>query len=302
MRRFNRPLVPALLASVLILGACSSSGESESTPGASGDLPTVEGGFGEEPTITYPDSMPSEDLEVSVLSEGDGREVVAGDILVADYIGQIWDGDTFDNSFERPVPADFPIGMSMVIAGWDQGLVGQKVGSRVLLSIPSELGYAQGNEGAGIKVGDTIVFVVDIINTFGVADAGEADAKIVDGAFDDLPIEIDGELGEPVSISIKDGATPPTELVTTVLAEGSGPKIEPGTTAMHFAFATWGGDGGLSTWEDEQVASMTLGNGTTYFDELVGVPAGSRALVQIPASGGADPMAVIVDVLGQPRR
>lgn len=305
--RRGRAFFPAALAFSLLLGACSggeSTPETEVDSSAKGNviLPTVAGGFGEEPKITFPDGEPSDELEVQVLSEGDGRVIEKADLLIADYVGQLWDGDIFDNSFERPDPAAFPIGVSMVIPGWDQGLVGQKIGSRVLLSIPSELGYAEGNPGAGIEKGDTIVFVVDIINAIGAQEAGDPAAKVKPGAFDDLPINIEGDLGEQVSISVKDDAPAPTELVTTVLAEGSGAPVVEGQTALHFAVANWGSEGGVSTWDDGQVASMTLGGGTTYFDELVGVPVGSRVLVQIPASGGSAPMAVLIDVMGQPKR
>src|SRR5690625_7045188 len=102
-------------------------------------MPTVEGDFGEEPTITYPSGSPSQELEVQVLSEGDGPVVEQADVLIADYIGQIWDSDTFDNSFVRPEPTSLPIGVNMVIAGWDQGLGGHTVGSSVVLSFVSGL-------------------------------------------------------------------------------------------------------------------------------------------------------------------
>lgn len=302
----RRPILPALLASVLFLGACSNTAEEEPAPapapGGDGAMPSVEGEFGAEPTITYPDGDPSGELEVEVLEDGDGAEVEPGDILVADYIGQVWDADTFDNSFIRDEPATFPIGVGMVIKGWDDGLVGQKIGSRVMLSIPSELGYAEGNPGAGIEPGDTIFFVVDIIDTYGVTDAGDPEAKVVDEAVAEMPVEIEGELGEPVTVSVKDDAPVPTEPVTTVLAEGNGAEVEPGTTALHFAIAVWDGQEGASTWEDEQVASMNLGDGSTPFDGLIGIPVGSRALIELPAGGGAEPMAIVVDVIGQPRR
>ena len=68
------------------------------------------------------------------------------------------------HSFDRGQPLSFQIGVGMVIRGWDEGLVGQRVGSRVLLSIPSELGYgSRGVPQAGIKGGDTLVFVTEIL-------------------------------------------------------------------------------------------------------------------------------------------
>jgi len=129
-------------------------------------LPEVSGSFGQKPTLTFPDASPSEELEVLVLSRGDGPLVEAGDDLEVHYLGQSWNGGVFDNSYDRGSSISFPIGVGAVIGGWDQGLVGQQVGSRVLLSIPSHLGYGdRGVPQAGIKGGDTLVFVVDIVGT-----------------------------------------------------------------------------------------------------------------------------------------
>lgn len=302
----RRSALPALVASALLLSACGGSSEESNTDAnaatAPGDLPVVAGEFGAEPEITYPESGPPESLEVEVLSEGDGAEVAAGDDLVADYIGQIWDGEAFDNSFTRSEPAVFPIGVSAVIKGWDEGLVGQNVGSRVLLSIPSELGYPEGQPSAGIEKGDTIVFVVDIIDTYGGTSAGDADAEIVDGALDDLPVDITGDLGEPAEITIKDGASAPEEATVSVLARGKGEETREGSTALHYVIDVWDSEESASTWEDEKVAVTTLGDGTTPFDVLIGEPVGSRALIQVPAVPGGDAMAILVDIVGQPTR
>src|SRR6478609_2136926 len=129
-------------------------------------LPEVSGSFGEKPTLTFPAGSPSGELEVSVLSRGDGALVEAGDDIEVHYLGQSWNGGVFDNSYDRRSSISFGIGVGQVIAGWDEGLVGQQVGSRVLLSIPSHLGYGdRGVPQAGIKGGDTLVFVVDIVGT-----------------------------------------------------------------------------------------------------------------------------------------
>ena len=129
-------------------------------------LPEVSGSFGEKPALTFPADAPSGDLEVLVLSRGDGALVEAGDDIEVHYLGQSWNGGVFDNSYDRRSSISFGIGVGQVIAGWDEGLVGQQVGSRVLLSVPSHLGYGdRGVPQAGIKGGDTLVFVVDIVGT-----------------------------------------------------------------------------------------------------------------------------------------
>lgn len=125
---------------------------------------TVTGDFGRKPALTFTGGDPSEELLVEVLHEGEGPEVEAGDEIHCHYLGQVWDGDVFDNSYDRGQALSFQIGVGMVIRGWDEGLVGRRVGSRVLLSIPSDLGYGdRGVPQAGIRGGDTLVFVTDIL-------------------------------------------------------------------------------------------------------------------------------------------
>lgn len=127
-------------------------------------LPEVSGSYGTKPTLTFPEGAAPQELEVVVLSRGDGELVEAGQDIEVHYLGQSWQGGVFDNSYDRGSSISFPIGVGAVIAGWDEGLVGQQVGSRVLLSIPSHLGYGdRGVPQAGIKGGDTLVFVVDIV-------------------------------------------------------------------------------------------------------------------------------------------
>lgn len=107
---------------------------------------------------------PTDSLRTAVLVQGDGPVVEKGQTLAVDYLGQVYDGKKpFDESFSAQ-PASFPIGVDQVVKGWDQALVGQTVGSRVMLAIPPELGYGkEGNSKAGIKGTDTLYFVVDIL-------------------------------------------------------------------------------------------------------------------------------------------
>lgn len=130
------------------------------------NFPEVSGSFGEKPVLTFPANDPSGDLEVQVLQAGTGEVVEAGDNIEVHYLGQVWQGGVFDNSYDRRDTITFGIGIGQVIAGWDDGLVGKTVGSRVVLSIPSHLGYGdRGVPQAGIRGGDTLVFVVDIVGT-----------------------------------------------------------------------------------------------------------------------------------------
>ncbi|WP_024285395.1 FKBP-type peptidyl-prolyl cis-trans isomerase [Cellulomonas sp. KRMCY2] len=130
------------------------------------NLPTASGVFGDKPVLTFPDTPAPTGLGVQVLSRGEGELVVSGDDIEVNYYGQVWGGRMFDNSYDRGSSISFPIGVGAVIGGWDEGLVGQQVGSRVLLSIPPHLGYGdRGMPQAGIGGADTLVFVVDIKGT-----------------------------------------------------------------------------------------------------------------------------------------
>ncbi|MBX9245022.1 FKBP-type peptidyl-prolyl cis-trans isomerase [Actinotalea ferrariae] len=133
---------------------------------ADNTLPTASGSFGDKPVLTFPDTPAPTELGVQVISQGTGELVESGDDIEVNYYGQVWGGRMFDNSYDRGSSISFPIGVGAVIGGWDEGLVGQAVGSRVLLSIPPHLGYGErGMPQAGIGGTDTLVFVVDIIGT-----------------------------------------------------------------------------------------------------------------------------------------
>jgi FKBP-type peptidyl-prolyl cis-trans isomerase len=148
-------------------GTVSASGTKVSSGG--GDLPTVSAAQGSAPKVTIPKGVtPPTTLVSKTLIKGSGPVVTKGEYLVAQYTGVNWrTGSVFDSSWERSLPYSFKIGASpsQVIPGWDQGLVGQTVGSRVLLVIPPKDAYGSaGQSQAGIKGTDTLVFVVDIIS------------------------------------------------------------------------------------------------------------------------------------------
>jgi peptidylprolyl isomerase len=130
-------------------------------------LPTVVLGKDGAPTITVPKTKPPASLVVQPLINGTGAKVVKGQTITVNYTGVIWPGGKqFDSSWTNGSPAVFPIGVGKVITGWDEGLVGKRVGSQVLMVIPPDKGYGvTGKPEAGIKGTDTLVFVVDILDT-----------------------------------------------------------------------------------------------------------------------------------------
>ncbi|KAB2348956.1 FKBP-type peptidyl-prolyl cis-trans isomerase [Actinomadura rudentiformis] len=128
-------------------------------------LPKVQGAAGKAPTVTVPRVAAPKKLAMKVLVEGTGPEVRKGQLLALQYVGLFWrDGKVFDSSWSGGRPYATTIGTGQVVKGWDDGLLGRKVGSRVLLVVPPALGYgAKGLPQAGIKGDDTLVFVVDVL-------------------------------------------------------------------------------------------------------------------------------------------
>jgi peptidylprolyl isomerase len=136
----------------------------QTTNGGTG-LPTVTPATGKAPTIKVPATTPPTKLQVKTLLKGKGPKVASGDYIVVQYTGVNWrTKKVFDSSWSRSEPFALNIGVGQVVKGWDTGLVGQTVGSRVLLVIPPAEGYGKaGSSQAGIKGTDTLVFVVDIL-------------------------------------------------------------------------------------------------------------------------------------------
>jgi peptidylprolyl isomerase len=129
-------------------------------------LPTVKVDAKGVPSITMPAGAAPTKLVAQDLIAGKGAVVKAGQTVSVNYVGAIWPGGkVFDSSYARGMLSDTVIGEGEVIKGWDQGLVGQRVGSRVMLVIPPDMGYGtSGNTSAGIKGSDTLVFVVDLLD------------------------------------------------------------------------------------------------------------------------------------------
>lgn len=119
----------------------------------------------EKPEIDFPDSPPPSDLEVTDINEGDGAEATAGSSVLAHYVGVAHStGEEFDASWNRGEPLPFKLGVGQVIPGWDQGIVGMKVGGRRQLVIPPHLAYGDRGAGAVIAPGETLIFVVDLVD------------------------------------------------------------------------------------------------------------------------------------------
>ena len=118
----------------------------------------------EKPEIEFPGDNPPSELVVEDQIVGDGAEAVAGSTVLAHYVGVAHStGEEFDASWNRGEPLRFRLGVGQVISGWDQGLQGMRVGGRRTITIPPQLGYGDRGAGSAIKGGETLIFVVDLV-------------------------------------------------------------------------------------------------------------------------------------------
>jgi peptidylprolyl isomerase len=298
----------SLVAAVALGSSLVACGSEE--PDAGGDFGKsgikVTESFGKKPTVTHKEGEPDKGLVTEVLQEGAGAEVKKGQLLVANYLGQIWrDNKVFDNSWDRGAPASFPIGVGGVVDGWDEGLVGKKAGSRVLLSIPPDKGYKeQGNQQAGIQGTDTLIFVVDIIGAF------DSSKKAAGGATQAIPAgnpQVTGPISAEAKVTVPKGLKAPAKQGNPIVViKGTGKPLEKNTMLqMHYSIYDYTGKKQFSTWVASQqsptaspVAQPIAPAGAKEGEggplaTLVGVPIGSRVLMHLPPQQGQSAFVVL---------
>ncbi len=118
-----------------------------------------------KPEIDFPGGEPPAELEITDIWEGDGPTASPGDTVQVHYVGVAYStGEQFDASWDRDEPLSFRLGVGHVIAGWDQGVQGMKVGGRRQLIIPPGLAYGDRGAGNAIAPGETLIFVCDLVS------------------------------------------------------------------------------------------------------------------------------------------
>lgn len=118
----------------------------------------------EKPEIDAPEGPAPTDLEITDITVGDGEEAVTGKQVSVHYVGVTHSGgEEFDASYGRGAPLEFPLGVGMVIPGWEQGIEGMRVGGRRKLVIPPHLAYGERGAGGVIGPNETLIFVCDLV-------------------------------------------------------------------------------------------------------------------------------------------
>lgn len=211
-----------------------------------------------------------DELEITDLVEGDGAVAATGDQVEVHYVGALGaDGSEFDTSWARGQPFTFTLGSGQVIAGWDQGIAGMKVGGRRVLQIPAGLAYGPNSPGPDIPANSDLVFIADLVDIPPPAPTPTPHP--------DLP-EIPGDAMGPVA-----------ELETIDVVEGSGTPVERGDILAVQYLGVYADDGIEfdSSWSRGGTPfRMTAGGGGLIEGwqlGLIGMQLGGERIIKIPA-------------------
>lgn len=237
------------------------------------DLSAVEVTDEDKPVITVDSPWAIEQTTVKVLRESDNPQVVdENSTVTVNYVGVNGrTGEIFDSSYDRGQPVPFPL--DSVIPGFQKGLTGQHIGSRVVIGMPSEDGYPQGSPPL-IEPGDSLIFVVDLIS----ANFNEATGDPVTPA-EGLPVVEMADDGPSVTIPEGD---PPSELKVQPLITGPGTKVQ-ATDTIQVKYRAWNwatGEIVEDAWHAQQGPLETLIPG--WKEGLVNQTTGSRVLLVVP--------------------
>jgi peptidylprolyl isomerase len=303
--------VVLMLVASLALAGCTHGSSSVPLPASTltttGPFPTVTGGFGDQPSIAFAKgTVPSAKLQRRVVHLGTGSALAIGDLIAADYVGQIWNGKVFENSYRSGQAATLQVGLGKLLTGLDSGLVGLPVGSRVELTVPPSDGYGSaGNKTEGIAGSDTLVFVLDIAKRYNGKSSADP-AGLVTAQPAGLPV-VSGPLSAAPLIIFPKHVALPAKRSTFLLARGHGAPLKQGTAVVQYYSVNGHGSFVGSTWLTGTPTSVPVGDAVDatggVFDGLVGVPIGSRVLIVAPAAAGKtqaiDTAVVAVDILDQ---
>ncbi|MDO5671798.1 MAG: FKBP-type peptidyl-prolyl cis-trans isomerase [Actinomycetaceae bacterium] len=280
--RLRRVFATALALALALASGCSSR--------TTGEAPVVSGAFHQIPSIAFPNAKAPSNLQTTILSRSaqeDPREVSSDDLLLVDYLGQVWDGDVFDSSFNRPTPVIWSL-PDIGIPGLRQ-LAGAHVGDRVMLTIPADQAYGEdGNERLGIPKNATILYVVDILHAVNPVSATQdiPAATPLDPA-PELAFGVSFDAQGTPDVTIPPNADRPMTLKFDVLAEGHGDEVNPGAIVVSRSMSyNWDGSVAKDLWTTNKLDYLTA-EPLEATGAFVGQKVGTRYAMTIPVSAGA---------------
>jgi peptidylprolyl isomerase len=261
--------------------SASASAAPKIKPSTNLDAVTASGDFGKAPKVTVKAPWAINKTQTKVLKKSDGAEVKNGQSVEVNYYGVNGrTGKKFDDSYSRKASVAF--NLDQVVAGFKKGLLGQRQGSRVLVAMPGSDGYdaSGGSEQAGIKVGDSLIFVIDVVAT---QLSGPEGAKVEPKA--GLPT-VTNKDGKP-SITVPK-TNPPTALQVQPLIKGTGKKVAPtDTITFNYRWVAWKDGRLLEDSYSGTAGSAALSGLLPGLQQgLVGQTVGSRVLLVVPPALG----------------
>jgi FKBP-type peptidyl-prolyl cis-trans isomerase len=317
MRRAAALAVIPLLAAIAVVG-CGSSSSSSSAAAAASDTyksVTVTGTFNKAPTVTIPKETGSGPLLTKTVIAGTGAKLTSSDGMIGNYVAYVWSGKTskqLGSSYSQGTPSLF---VGSLLPGLETALVGQKLGSRVLAVIPPKDAFGStGNSTEGIGANDTLVFVIDMISTFGTSSVPGTQATNGGGALPTVTAPAATSTAGP-TIKIPAKTTAPKALQVKTLIKGKGAVVKKGQDlAVQYTGVIWRTGAVFdSSWARSTPLTTVIGEGQVikgWDTGLVGQTVGSRVLLVIPPADGygsagasqagikgTDTLVFVVDVL-----
>jgi len=308
----------APLAVTAALAGCSSS----ATTASPNTAVTVSGTVGKALDVTIPAEKAGGGLVTKTLVQGHGPVLAAGDSYLADFNVYLWRGNTHKLLFSsytsaaRVTPEVLPVQMGL--SGLQQALDGQRIGSRVLAVLPPKYAYGtSGNPQLGVTPTDTMVWVVDLLQEF--TPTASASGKTITNGGSGHPT-VSGQPGSAPAIVIPKTAAP-KKLVVTTLIKGTGAPLKSGQTVIvKYVGSIWRTGKVFNTnWPSATAPtaapfSFLLGDPRGVIPGwnigLVGIPVGSRVMLEIPPADGyqktgypqagitgSDTLVFVVDIL-----
>jgi peptidylprolyl isomerase len=321
MRRAAALAVIPLFAAVAIAGCGSSSSSPSSSSSASASSNsyksvTVTGTFNKAPTVTIPKETGTGSLLTKTVIQGSGATFKSSDGMIGNYVAYDWSGKTskvLGSSYTTGSPSLF---VGSLLPGLETALVGQKLGSRVLAVIPPKDAFGStGNSTQGIGANDTLVFVIDMISTFGTSSVPGAQSTSGGGSLPTVTAPAANSTAGP-TIKIPANTTAPKTLTVKPLIKGKGAVVKKGEDiAVQYTGVIWRtGKVFDSSWQRNQGPySVPIGVGQVikgWDTGLVGQTVGSRVLLVIPPADaygsagqsqagikGTDTLVFVVDIL-----